>query len=96
MDILTILSALIENRIRATYEAVAEVLDMSPIALEHKLVPLGQAGSWVVDETSGRPRAGVELADGLFSNRVVIRDAARLRALVYVTRETGGSGEAPA
>ncbi len=88
MDTLTILNSLIENRIRATYEAVAEVVNMSPDALERALLPLGQAGSWVVDEVSGRPRPGFEEADGLFANHIVIRDAARLRALVYMTRET--------
>lgn len=91
LDISTILNTLIENRIRATYAAVAEVLDMSPDALERKLRALGSPGSWVVDEVTGQPRAEFELADGLFTNSIVIRDAARLRALVYVTAEAGGT-----
>ena len=92
MDILTILNTLIENRIRATYEAVAEVLDMSPQALQRKLEPLGDSASLVVDDTTGRPRRESELPNGLFSNRIIIRDAARLRALVYVTLQTSTGG----
>ncbi len=88
MDIPTILDTLNENRIRATYEAVAEVLGMSPGELERSLQGLDQKGSWVVDEASGKPRPGFEEADGLFENYLIIRDAARLRVLVYATRET--------
>lgn len=93
MDIAAIIDTLVDNRIRATYEAVADLVGIDIISLRRELGPCGPDMSWIVASDTGRPACcpDTSLADGLFDNPVIIRDAARLRFLVKASDMTRDS-----
>ena len=85
-----ITETLADNGIRATYEAVAELVGTDIGTLQESLGPCRPSMSWVVSEETGRPVDCPDetLASALFRNPVIIRDAARLRWLVEASSLT--------
>lgn len=90
MKLARILSALDENRVRATVDAVAELADVSAGNLPELLAADHDRAGWVVTPESYRSVTsnGHEHDSSASDNPTVIRDAKRLRLLVLATELT--------
>lgn len=90
MKLTRILNTLDENRIRATFDAVAELADLGADELMTTLAADPERARWVVSADASGPVIpnGQEQLPAVDQNPIVIGDVARLRVLVIATELT--------
>ena len=87
-DLRDIINCLNANKVRATYHAVAGVLQVPPVGVGSMLGERRPEMSWIVDEETGRPHgyAVDALHPELFAQRLVINAPGELSNLLRNSR----------
>ncbi len=84
MTIEHILEALNKQKVRATYGAVGEVLDIIPISVGKLLGQRRPEASWVVSSETGEPTgySASECHKDLYTNPTILRTREQLLAIL--------------
>lgn len=84
MDIGTILATLNRHKIRVTYSAIGQLLNIPAIAVGRRLGDKGPEKSWVVSSRTGKPTVyeANEFHKELFSKPNILRSGEELQALI--------------